>query len=171
MFLAFSPLYFQVFRASLLSLFLILFQVDCLFPLHLFGLVSFYLVPSFVLYFSVFWASLVAQSLKHLPAMWETWVQALGWEDPLEKEMTTHSSILVWRIPWTEEPGGLSPQGRKELDTTERLHFYFLCLLIFLSNFLHLRFPFPRLQGCISSSFWFCPWRERLVEWFVITSR
>ena len=52
-------------------------------------------------------ASLVAQRLKHLPAMWETWVQSLGWEDTLEKEMATRSSILAWRIPWTEEPGGL----------------------------------------------------------------
>ena len=52
-------------------------------------------------------ASLVAQRLKHLPAMWETWVQSLGREDPLEKEMATHSSILAWRIPWTEELGGL----------------------------------------------------------------
>ena len=45
--------------------------------------------------------------VKRLPAMWETWVQSLGWEDPLEKEMTTHSSTLAWKIPWTEEPGGL----------------------------------------------------------------
>ena len=60
--------------------------------------------------------------LKNLPAMWETWVQSLGWEDPLEKGMTTHSSILAWRIPWTEEPGGLySPWGPKELDVTEWL--------------------------------------------------
>ena len=51
--------------------------------------------------------SLVAQRLKPLPAMWETWVRCLGWEDPLEKEMATHSSILAWRIPWMEEPGGL----------------------------------------------------------------
>ena len=53
------------------------------------------------------WASLVAQRLKCLPAMRETWVRTLGQEDPLEKEMATHSSILAWRIPWTEEPGGL----------------------------------------------------------------
>ena len=53
------------------------------------------------------WAFLVAQSVNSLPAMWETWVHSLGWEDPLEKEMATHSSILAWRIPWTEEPGGL----------------------------------------------------------------
>ena len=53
------------------------------------------------------WASLVAQRLKCLPAMRETWVRFLGREDPLEKEMATHSSILARRIPWTEEPGGL----------------------------------------------------------------
>ena len=53
------------------------------------------------------WDSLVAQTMKNLPAMQETWVQSLGQEDPLEKEMATHSSILAWRIPWTEEPGGL----------------------------------------------------------------
>ena len=45
--------------------------------------------------------------VKNLPAMWETQVQSLGWEDPQEKEITTHFSILAWRIPWTEEPGGL----------------------------------------------------------------
>ena len=61
----------------------------------------------------------VAQLVKSLPAMQETWVQSLGWEDPLEKEMATHSSILAWRIPWTEEPGGLESMGHKELDTTE----------------------------------------------------
>ena len=53
------------------------------------------------------WASLVAQTVKNLPTMWETWVQFLGQEDPLEKEMATHSSILAWRILWTEEPDGL----------------------------------------------------------------
>ena len=56
-------------------------------------------------------ASLMAQRLKRLPAMRETWFQTLGWEDPLEKEMTTHSSILAWRIPWTEEPRGLQSTG------------------------------------------------------------
>ena len=49
----------------------------------------------------------MAQTVKNPPAMWETWVQSLGWEDTLEKEMAIHSSILAWRIPWTEEPGGL----------------------------------------------------------------
>ena len=52
-------------------------------------------------------ASLVAQVVKHLPAMQETWVQSLGWEDPLEKEMAAHSSTLAWKIPWREEPGRL----------------------------------------------------------------
>ena len=49
----------------------------------------------------------------------EMWIQSLSREDPLEKRMATHSSTLAWRIPWTEEPGGYSPQGRKESDTTE----------------------------------------------------
>ena len=57
------------------------------------------------------WASLVAQLVKTLPAMQETWVQSLGWEDPLEKGKATHSSILAWRIPWREEPGGLQSMG------------------------------------------------------------
>ena len=52
-------------------------------------------------------ASLVAQTVKHLPVMWETWVRSLGVEDPLEKEMATHSSTLAWKIPWMEEPGRL----------------------------------------------------------------
>ena len=56
-------------------------------------------------------ASLVAQMVKHLPAIWETQVRSLGWEDLLEKRMATHSSILAWRIPWTEEPGGLQSMG------------------------------------------------------------
>ena len=64
-------------------------------------------------------ASLVAQLVKCLPAMRETWVQSLDQEDPLEEEMATHSNILAWRMPWTEEPGGYSPWGHKELDTTE----------------------------------------------------
>ena len=59
--------------------------------------------------------------VKNLPATWETWVQSLGWEDPLHKEMATHSSILAWRIPWTEEPTGLhTVYGNcKGLDITE----------------------------------------------------
>ena len=64
--------------------------------------------------------------VKHLPAMQETRVQSLGLEDPLEKEMATHSSTHAWKIPWMEKPGGVhSPWGRKESDTTEQLHFHF----------------------------------------------
>ena len=59
--------------------------------------------------------SLVAQRLKCLPAMQETWVQSLGREDPLEKEMAAHSSVLAWRIPWTEEPGGLQSMGSQRV--------------------------------------------------------
>jgi len=66
--------------------------------------------------------SLVAHLVKNLPAMQETWIWFLGQEDPLEKEMATHSSTLAWRIPWTEEPGGPQSTGLQELDTTERLN-------------------------------------------------
>ena len=72
----------------------------------------------------------MAQRLKHLPPMQETWVRSLGREDPLEKEMAAHSSILAWRIPSVEEPGGYSPPGRRESDMTERLHFHFTFLSI-----------------------------------------
>ena len=58
-----------------------------------------------------FWASLVAQLVKKPPAIWETWVRSLGWEDPLEEGMATHSSILAWRIPRTEEPGRPTVHG------------------------------------------------------------
>ena len=64
------------------------------------------------------WASLIAQLVKNLPARHETHVRFLGWEDPLEKEMATYSSILAWKIPWTEGPRGLQSMGSQELDTT-----------------------------------------------------
>ena len=69
--------------------------------------------PYILVYFKK--ASLVAQRLKRLPAMWETRVRSLGWEDSLEKEMATHSSILAWRIQWTEEPGGLQSMGSQRV--------------------------------------------------------
>ena len=69
-----------------------------------------------------FWASLRAQLVKNLPAMQESQIQSLGREDPLEKEMATHSSIFAWRIPWTEEPGGLQSMGSQESDTTQQLN-------------------------------------------------
>ena len=65
------------------------------------------------------YTSLVAQTVKRLLAMQETRVRPLGWEDPLEKEMATHSSTLAWKIPWTEEPGSYSPWGPTESDMTE----------------------------------------------------
>ena len=63
----------------------------------------------------------MAQTVKNLPVMWDTRVRSLGWEEALEKGIATHSSILVWRIPQTEEPGGLQSWSRKELDMTEQL--------------------------------------------------
>ena len=68
-------------------------------------------------------ASLGAQMVKNLPAMWEIWVRSLGWEDPLEEDMVTHSSILAWRIPMDKRSlAGYSPWGHKESDTTEQLN-------------------------------------------------
>ena len=64
---------------------------------------------------------MVTQTVKNIPAMRETRLPSLGWEDPLEKGMATHFSIIAWRIPWTEEPGELQFIGHKESDTTERL--------------------------------------------------
>ena len=72
-------------------------------------------------YFFQLWAFLVALMVKNLPAMQETWVQSLGQEDALEQGMATHSSILAWRIPWTEEPGRLQSWGQQR-GTTERLN-------------------------------------------------
>ena len=77
--------------------------------------------------------SLVAQKVKCLPAMQETWVRSLGQEDPLEKEMTTHSNTLDWIIPWTEKPSRLQFMGSQRSDKTEWLHF----LSFFLSFFAH----------------------------------
>ena len=59
----------------------------------------------------------MAQTVKNPPAMWETWVRSLGQEDPLEKEMATHSSMLAWEIPWTEEPGELQSTGLQKSRT------------------------------------------------------
>ena len=74
----------------------------------------------------IYGASQVAQRLKHLPAMRETWVRSLGQEDPLEKEMATHTSILAWKIPWMEEHGGLQSRGSQRVghDWATSLHLY-----------------------------------------------
>ena len=75
-----------------------------------------------------FWASLVAQKVKHLFAMRETRVQPLGWEDPLEKEMATHSTTLAWKIPWTEGPGRLHSTGSQRVkhDRATSLSLFFI---------------------------------------------
>ena len=73
-------------------------------------------------------ASLVAQMVKNLPVMWETQVQSLGQEDPLEEEMATHSHILVCKIPWPKEPGRLQPMGSQRVEhdwVTDTFHFHF----------------------------------------------
>ena len=62
--------------------------------------------------------NMLSRLVKNLTAMQETWVQSLGWDDPLENEMAAHSSLLAWRIPWTEEPGRLQSMGSLESDTT-----------------------------------------------------
>ena len=69
----------------------------------------------FIIYLMLPWWLLVAQTVKRLPGMWETWVRFLGRDDPLEKEMAAHSSILAWKIPWTGEPGGLQSMGSQRV--------------------------------------------------------
>ena len=93
--------------------------------------------------------SLVAQRLKHLPPMRETWVQSLVREDPLEKEMVTHSSILAWRIPWTEKPGRLQSAGsqRDGHDWANSLSLFILCST-------------NNLLGLLSEP-WFCSFMEQ----------
>ena len=103
-------------------------------------------------------SSQVAQMVKRLPAMQETWVWSLGWEDPLEKEMATHSSILAWKIPWTEEPGRLQSVGSKRVR-----HDWMTLLSLFkvrLSHCKMLRFPMNQaaiqlLFYSITRIYWF----------------
>ena len=104
-------------------------------------------------------ASLVAQLVENPPAMRETWVWSLGWEDPLEKGKAIHSSILAWRIPW------MSPWGRKESDTTEQLSLHFMtafnfcccsitksCLTLQPDGLQQARFPCPSLSPAVCSN-------------------
>ena len=72
----------------------------------------------------------MAQTVKHLPAVWETQVPSLGWEDPLEKEMATHSSTLAWKIPWTEEPGRLQSMGSQRVRHDSATSLSLSCLFI-----------------------------------------
>ena len=73
---------------------------------------------------------LVAQMVTRLPAMRETQVRSLGWEDPLEKEMTTHSSTLAWKIPWTKEPGRLHGVAKSRIQLSNFTHFHFSPFLV-----------------------------------------
>ena len=66
--------------------------------------------------FNIYGTSLVAQTVEHLPTVWETQVRSLGWEDPLEKAMATHSSTLAWKIPWMDEPGGVTKSRTRLRD-------------------------------------------------------
>ena len=75
--------------------------------------------------YSQIWASLIAQAVKNPPAMWETWILSLGWVDPLKNGMATHFSILVWEVPWTEEPGGLQSVGSSSQTRLSDFHFHF----------------------------------------------
>ena len=87
------------------------------------------------------WASLVAQMVKNLPAMQETWDRYLGREDPLEKGMVSLSSILAWRIPWTEEPGGLQSMGSQRVGQDWGTFAFILCFFIYwVRPKFHLRF-------------------------------
>ena len=72
---------------------------------------------------------MVAQTVKNLPAIQESWVQSLGWEDPQKKGMATHSSVLAWRIPRTEEPGGLQSMGSQASDTARLNHHHHPCYI------------------------------------------
>ena len=129
----------------------------------------------------VMWASLVAQRLKRLPAMRETWVRSLGQEDPLEKEMATHSSTLVWRIPWREEPGRLQSMGSQRVGhdwATSLTHS--ICHIIEIKRILlNERFPkemVPRFlrtwltpeikSGLLGKLLWYCN-----IEWFALEKK
>ena len=120
------------------------------------------------------WTSLVAQRLKHLPAMRETWVRFLGREDPLEKEIATHSSIPAWRIPWMEEPGGLQSSGSQRVGHDR-------ATLLSLSHFL--KSSFKKLKSCyrqadIQKEYWhkanhcstICNCKRRLADNVTTTS-
>ena len=96
--------------------------------------------------------SLVAQMAKSLPTMWETWVQPLGWENLLEKKMTTHSNILAWKIPWTEEPGRLQSMGsqrvRHDWTTSPSPFLIFHCVYVPLLSYPFICWWTSRLLPC-----------------------
>ena len=92
------------------------------------------------------WAPLVAQTVKNLPAMRETWVRSLGWEEPLEKGTATHSSILAWRIPWTEETARLQSMGSQRVGHSWATFTFMLPLMFILGNYF--KEVIPELVEC-----------------------
>ena len=107
-------------------------------------------------------ASLMARTVKNLPAMPETWVRSLGREDTLKKGMATHSSILACRIPWTEKPGGLQSMGYRESDTTERLTLLLRYTLPYLKWIINKDLLIT--QGTLLSIMWQPGWEASLGE-------
>ena len=97
--------------------------------------------------------SLVAQMVKNRPAMRETLARFLDWEDPLQNGTATHSSILAWRIPWTEEPGRLGPWDCKESDMTEQLSLSFFSLAEVMFSFYFFPTRFFYVVACFDSCF------------------
>ena len=108
------------------------------------------------------WASLVAQVVKNLHAVWETWFRSLDWEDPLEEGMTAHSSIHAWRIPWQRSLAGYSPWGHKKSDTTEWLsttqHLFGASLVV-------------RLKDSQETQVWSLSWKDTLEKEMATHSR
>ena len=110
------------------------FSLSVFLPARWSYLIQMSVKPTFICLALFSETSLVAQMVKHLSTMQETWVRYLGWEDPLEKEMATHSSTLAWKIPWREEPGRLQSMGSQRSDMTERLHSLFFLFSAFSSR-------------------------------------
>ena len=111
-------------------------------------------------------ASLVAQTVKNLPTVWETWVQTLGQEDPLEKGTATHSSILAWELPWTEEPSRLQPMGSQRVGHDWATNIFTFTFQIIWSSKPNYEFESDsqfvaetrKALGVLKTSCWDCPW-------------
>ena len=145
----FLAIYLSHFCCTSLSLFLSWYIDDSLlFIIHKPWILCFYFIYCYFLLLT----SLVAQTVKCLPTIQETWVQSLGWEDLLEKEMAIHSSILAWEIPWTEEPGRLPSMGSQRTGHEWVTALWlFLCLTV--DNFCQHIFKFTLFFSVIPSLF------------------
>ena len=104
-----------------------------------------------------FWASLVTQMVKHLPTMQETWVRSLGWEDPLEKEMVTHSGMLSWKIPWTKEPGRLQSMGSQRVGHDQATNTY-CWSYVFLVNLIPRNYMYVNIMYVLTLKLLFSNW-------------